>query len=569
MFSLNENRIKRNGGINEYIAIAKIFCALLISIILISYFFIEKLSIFNSIWMIISLYIFILILMLSLWNYFQKNITGCSFGPKILDVFILVIFFFSITFIIYFTGAHESNYKNLYFLLPIIYTLRFGLNFGIAVSMLSSAGIVFNDIVLQPALEYNIYLESDLITIAILFLTSWLLGNFIKIEEKHRQHLEKIANIDGLTGLYNHRFFQEKLDWEIKKCRQNRKSLALMMIDIDFFKLYNDSYGHLKGDILLKEFSQIILSNIRKCDTAARYGGDEFTVIFPDLDGGQARSIGERLQKTIKEKFNKDFNFTNNTMSVSIGIALYPEHADNKKDLIKKADEAMYKAKYVNNKIQLYYSVLDDLKSTMNNSEIELLNSIKTLISIINAKDRYTFGHSERVVCYSRVIAEALGLRGEDLKTLIYGAYLHDIGKIEIDREILNKQGALTEDEWEIIKKHPNWGADIIKPISSLTDSLPVILYHHEKLEGSGYPFGLKGREIPLSARILAVADSFDAMTTDRPYKKAMPLKEAIKELERGCNTHFDSKIVKAFVQVIDKYKNVDEILDDLSVKDF
>jgi len=277
--------MKRNSCINEYIAIAKIFCALLISIILISYFFIDRLSIFNSIWMIISLYIFILILMLSLWNYFQKNITGCSFVPKILDVFILLIFFFSITFIIYFTGAHESNYKNLYFLLTIIYTLRFGLNFGIAVSMLSSAGIVFNDIVLQPALEYNIYLESDLITIAILFLTSWLLGNFIKTEEKRLQQLEKIANVDGLTGLYNHRFFQEKLDWEIKKCERNKKSLALMMIDIDFFKLYNDSYGHLKGDILLKEFSQIILSNIRKCDTAARYGGDEFTVIFPDLDG--------------------------------------------------------------------------------------------------------------------------------------------------------------------------------------------------------------------------------------------------------------------------------------------
>lgn len=199
----------------------------------------------------------------------------------------------------------------------------------------------------------------------------------------------------------------------------------------------------------------------------------------------------------------------------------------------------------------MYTSILDEIKTNIDEKDIELVTSIKTLISVINAKDKYTYGHVERVVIYSRIIADKLKLSEYDKKILIYGAYMHDIGKINISKEILIKKMKITSEEWKILKQHPENGVEIIKSVESLKVLIPLIINHHERYDGKGYPNKLKGKEIPYLARILTVVDSFDAMTSNRPYNERKTYEEGIEELERCSGTQFDPEIVKAFIEVI------------------
>jgi putative nucleotidyltransferase with HDIG domain len=242
------------------------------------------------------------------------------------------------------------------------------------------------------------------------------------------------------------------------------------------------------------------------------------------------------------------------TLTVSVGVATYPDHAKNKEELIKLADEALYKAKHFSrNKVELYFSVLDELKSDLNQSEAELINSIKMLVRIVNAKDKYTYGHSERVGKYAVAIAEKMRLPEDDIKTIKIGAFLHDIGKIEVSRAILMKRGGLTDEEFELVKKHPHWGAEMVKTVDALQPVIPLLKYHHERYDGKGYPKGLKGERIPLHARIMAVADSFDAMTSNRPYGNRKNVKEAVEEMKRCSGTQFDPEIVDVFSQILEE----------------
>lgn len=226
--------------------------------------------------------------------------------------------------------------------------------------------------------------------------------------------------------------------------------------------------------------------------------------------------------------------------------------------MIKSADDALYRAKFFyKNRVEAYISILDEIKSNIDEEDIELVTSIKTLISVINAKDRYTYGHVERVVVYGRMLAESLGLNERDKNILIYGAYMHDIGKINISKDVLIKKMKLTDDEWEVLKQHPANGVEIIKSVKSLNMIIPLIISHHEKYDGTGYPNNLKGDEIPYLARVLTVIDSFDAMTSNRPYNKRKTYKEAIEELQRCSGTHFDPEIVKLFIKALKTNYNI------------
>jgi HD-GYP domain-containing protein (c-di-GMP phosphodiesterase class II) len=193
------------------------------------------------------------------------------------------------------------------------------------------------------------------------------------------------------------------------------------------------------------------------------------------------------------------------------------------------------------------------LKKDIDEEHIDLITSIKTLISVINAKDRYTYGHVERVVAYSRLFADELCLGEEDKKNLVYGAYMHDIGKINISKEILNKKMPLTKDEWEILKQHSQNGIEIIKPVNSLQEIAPLILHHHERYDGMGYPDQMKGDNIPFLVRVLTIVDSFDAMTSHRPYNKRKTYDEAIDELKKCSGTQFDPIITEKFIRSIKK----------------
>ena len=239
-----------------------------------------------------------------------------------------------------------------------------------------------------------------------------------------------------------------------------------------------------------------------------------------------------------------------------MGISTFPDKAKNEIDLIKSTDDALYRAKFFNkNRVETYSSILDDLKNDIDEKDIELVTSVKTLIGVINARDKYTYGHSERVVLYSRLLSEKLNLSIEDKNNLIQGSYMHDIGKINISKEILLKQMPLTNEEWNILKGHPEEGIEIIKSVKSLEKIIPIIKHHHEKIDGTGYPDKLKGDEIPYLARVLSVVDSFDAMTSNRPYNKRRSYEEAIGELRKFSGTQFDPYIAEKFIEVIEENK--------------
>ncbi|EQB88602.1 hypothetical protein M918_23995 [Clostridium sp. BL8] len=334
---------------------------------------------------------------------------------------------------------------------------------------------------------------------------------------------------------------------------KENQPISMIIMDIDYFKYYNDLYGHQKGDEALKRIGTLLKEIAREKDVVARYGGEEFSIILPNTDEAEVIRIGEHIRKKIETTyFEGEENLPNGKLTVSVGISVFPDKAKSDVELIKSADDALYRAKFFNkNRVEIYTSILDELKQDIEEKHIDLVTSIKTLISVINAKDKYTYGHVERVVVYSRLLAEKLNLNEDDKKALIYGAYMHDIGKINISEDILNKKMPLNNEEWNILKQHSSNGVQIIRPVESLKYLSPLILHHHERYDGKGYPHNLKGEEIPYLARILTVVDSFDAMTSNRPYNKRKTYEEGIEELKKCSGTQFDPVIVQEFSKVI------------------
>lgn len=365
------------------------------------------------------------------------------------------------------------------------------------------------------------------------------------------EKLERLSFTDGVTGAYNYRYFQLRLREELSRARRYRLPLALMMVDVDGFKRYNDAHGHPTGDRVLQAVAAAIKENVRELDTVCRYGGDEFAVILNDAGAETARIIGERVREAVARC--AAVVGAPPGITISLGIAVYPENGDNAEELVKLADEALYRVKLSRrNGVQVYSSVMDELRSEVGDVESpSLLNTLQTLITVINARDRYTYGHSERVMRWALLIGRQLDLGPEDLRLLRYAAFLHDIGKIEIGRDILNKRGPLTEEEREIIKRHTLYGVQILDPIPSLERIVGIVLHHHERYDGHGYPGGLSGEAIPFLARILAVADAFDAMMSHRPYREALTLEAALEEVRRGRGAQFDPRVADAFLAAV------------------
>ena len=498
----------------------------------------------------------ILTLVYFIWTFSTIN----RFKPKQLysvriieNAVLMIIFIIAIIF----SGAYKSQFKFILLFLIITSTIQLGYKPGLIFAVISSISILSIDIIFLRGNEINIYFQQDLILAGVFLLSSWILGFYVKIANENINELKSLACEDGITGLYNHRYFYDSLRECINVCDKNLQSVSVLFMDIDFFKNYNDLYGHQMGDEVIKIIGNILKDVSREHDIAARYGGEEFAMILPNTCEQEALGIAEKIRKTIEATpFFGEENQPNGKLTISIGVSIYPEKAKSDLELIKSADDALYRAKFFNkNRVESYTSVLDDIKKDIDENHIEIVSTIKTLISVINAKDRYTYGHVERVVYYCKLLANKLNLSPTQKKQLIYGAYMHDVGKINVSKEILVKKMPLNKDEWEIIKKHPQNGEEIIRPVKTLKDIAPIILHHHERYDGKGYPDGLKGEEIPFLARVLAVVDSFDAMTSNRPYNKRMTYLEATEELKRCKNTQFDAKIADAFINVIKENK--------------
>ncbi|MCL6639550.1 MAG: diguanylate cyclase [Firmicutes bacterium] len=376
-------------------------------------------------------------------------------------------------------------------------------------------------------------------------------------DEEEKAALKEMARHDGLTGLINHRALMEELEIMAQKAFSDGRPLALLMLDMDYFKIYNDTLGHPAGDSLLAEFAGLLAKNLRAQDLAARYGGDEFVVALPDTDGVGAYQIAERLRRIIADHpFPGREVLPGGSLTVSIGVATTTSAGiDSAGALVKAADEALYAAKLgTRNRTELYHSALAELKEVVPKEQREaLLVAVRTNLLFLHMRDQYTYNHSERVAGYSRIIAKNLGIRPEEVRTLRIGAVLHDIGKVCVQPYILTKKEPLCAWEWEELKKHPQHGAGVLAPFYLPRPVTEIVLHHHERYDGTGYPAGLKGDKIPLFARIASVADAFDAMTVDRPYRRALSLPEALAELRRCAGSQFDPEIVGSFVQAVNE----------------
>jgi len=397
----------------------------------------------------------------------------------------------------------------------------------------------------------------------------------IKRMEREKKEAEALALIDPLTQLYNYRYLQRRIHSEFELAKRRAAPLSVLIIDIDYFKSVNDTFGHEYGDLVLQEFAMLLHHTCRNIDVVTRFEGEGFFIILPDTEGRGGFAFAERIQRVIKKH---RFGVNKVKLRVSIGICSYPEDGVATVDnLLTNAERCVRLSKELGGNTISVCSQLRKRKpptravdidsekrvNTITKRFSELLhrnkqNTIEAVYALahtVGAKNEYTEEHSEDMVKYSTEIGKRLKLTDQELDDIRHGAMLHDIGKLGISEKILLKPGKLTKKEFEIIKKHPQIGADIIRPVHFLKDVVPIILHHHERYDGYGYGSKLKGEEIPLGARIVAVVDVYQALVSNRPYRKAYSKREAIKIVKEESGTHFDPKIVKAFLEVLAKEK--------------
>jgi len=344
--------------------------------------------------------------------------------------------------------------------------------------------------------------------------------------KKNEQRLQFLSCHDSLTGLYNRYFFEQKMHELERAYRMG----AIILCDIDGLKIVNDSLGHAAGDKVLISAAGIIARSFRKEDVVARIGGDEFAVLMKDVDSSVIENCMCRIKEGV-EHYNSNLREMQFPLSLSMGMAYNLSPPVNAWDLFKEADDNMYRQK-------LYHS--QSTRSAI----------VQTLMKALEARDFITEGHVDRLRDFVSGLARELNLPENKVTELCLLAQFHDIGKVGIRDRILFKEGVFTREEYAEMQRHSEIGYRIAQSSPDLAPIAEWILKHHEWWNGNGYPLGLKGEEIPLECRILAIADAYDAMTNDRPYRKRMTHEEAIEELKRCAGTQFDPGLVEMFINI-------------------
>jgi diguanylate cyclase (GGDEF)-like protein/putative nucleotidyltransferase with HDIG domain len=401
-------------------------------------------------------------------------------------------------------------------------------------------------------------------------------------DARAQQHPVEEAITDGLTGLTIHSYFMEELEREWRRSTRARRPFSLILVDLDKFKQFNDRMGYLEGDKVLRTVAARLDARMRRPNVVARYGGDEFAILVPETNMRQAEILAETLRAAVEAD---DF-LRAHDVTASFGIATFPDHGPSQEDILRVADCGMYLAKHNKGNcvkvallspeagdeerdqplLQAYLGVavkrmfstgpdtftqyLHRFQQMMQPTAGEapsLLDTITALAFTIEAKDPYTKGHSQAVSRLATEIARQMRLSDADIEEIGLAGILHDIGKIGVPESVLKKPTLLTADEYETMKTHPVLGAKILEPLK-VKGIERIVRHHHERYDGKGYPDGLAGDKIPLGARIVAVAEAFEVMVTDLPYKSACTFEDAGGELRRCSGTQFDPQVVGAFL---------------------
>ena len=395
------------------------------------------------------------------------------------------------------------------------------------------------------------------------------------------QKLQQQSITDGLTGIKTRRYFLESLQSEWKRASRSGRPFSVVLIDLDKFKEVNDGLGHLEGDLVLARVARLLEQKSRQSNITSRYGGDEFVILMPETGIEQAQIMAERLRLWIAT----DSMLSGHHITGSFGVATFPLHGATAEEVIRSADNAMYASKraggnhvsvaedalevdsevvqrqlltaYVEGFLQREHTgpeSVNEIVSTVRKicgtgeDRSAVMDAIVALGRAAENREVHTAGLGDRVARYVEGVCRELGMEGDELSATVYAARIHDVGKLIIPEKVLCKPGALSSEEFHLVKAHATAAADIAACIPDGDVVNRVVRHHHERMDGTGYPDGLRGEEIPLGARVLAVADAYLTMTSDRPFAPRLSHEEAIRELERCSGRQFDPRVVQAFL---------------------
>ncbi|HEU0024854.1 MAG TPA: diguanylate cyclase [Thermoleophilaceae bacterium] len=391
--------------------------------------------------------------------------------------------------------------------------------------------------------------ELWVVTVGTLLLVGVLVGVLKSHLERLIASLADAAQTDPLTELCNRRGFQEVLAAELDRARRTNRPVGLLVADLDHFKRVNDLLGHPGGDETLKQFAVQMRRLTRSMDLAARLGGEEFALVLPEAAKHNALLVAERLRRAARAAFAS----TPAPLTVSIGVACYPDDGATADELLLAGDQALYAAKQLGRDRSVLFNadVASELATSASDSKRPgQLTAVLVLAETIDTRIAGAADHSQAVVRYARAAAAELGLAPTAVERLALAGVLHDVGKTGVSDAVLQKPGPLDEDEWAQMRMHPELGARILAG-ADLEDIAGWVFAHHERIDGGGYPLGLRGDEIPLEARILAVADAYEAMTSERPYSAAVSPAAAAAELRRCADSQFDPEVVEALLSAL------------------
>ncbi|HEY9776982.1 MAG TPA: diguanylate cyclase [Planktothrix sp.] len=401
--------------------------------------------------------------------------------------------------------------------------------------------------------------------------------------------VQRQATIDGLTQLFNHRTGQEKLAEQLRLAERYQRNISIMMLDVDHFKSINDTYGHPVGDTVLRSVARIVKRDCRDVDLPIRYGGEEFLIVLPEVNQEGAVVVAERIRKNLGAEVIEHEN-VKLSVTASFGVASFPEDASNQKALLDLADKALYLSKRLGrNQVHTAGDLMfeemppkvaepvEPPTSVPEENELvekfvmpaisqeasekeelvpEVVEMVKALASALYSKSEYNKTHHLETARLSELLAKIMGLNQQQIEQIRVAGLLHDVGTLQLPSDLVNKQGFLNDNERDMMNSHPVLGAQMLRPIRALKDICDILENHHERWDGTGYPAGLKGEQIPLPARIVAIVDSYHAMISDRPYRPAMGHEEAVLALRAGAGKQWDPFLIDIFIAVLSSLHN-------------